>query len=191
MKIEYEATFENVDKDEVRKKLKNVGAKLVKKELLQKRETFHLPESHVMKSAWLRVRDEGGRITMTLKTVDGDKIENQKEIELKVDDFESATLLLQSIGCRKKSYQETKREIWELDGVEIMIDEWPYLEPFVEIEGTSEADVMSVSEKLGFDYEKAKFCCVSTLYEEKYDISECEVNIIPEITFKKPNPFVK
>jgi hypothetical protein len=32
-----------------------------------------------------------------------------------------------------------------------MIDEWPFLEPFIEVEGGSELGVRQVSEKLGFD----------------------------------------
>lgn len=192
MKVEYEATFEDVDKDDLRKKLKEAGAKLVKDEFLQKRVTLNLPKGHEMKDTWLRVRDEDGKITMTLKTVNGDKIENQKEIELKVDDFDSAVLMLETIGCEQKSYQETKREIWNLDGVDVMIDEWPYLEPFAEVEGENEEGVRNVSEKLDFDYQDAKFCCVSKLYSEKYGVSEDEINNeISEITFESPNPFLK
>jgi adenylate cyclase class 2 len=192
MKIEYEATFENIEKDDLRKKLKEVGAEMVRDEFLQKRVTLNLPKGHEMKDTWLRVRDEGDRITMTLKTVNGDKIENQKEIELKVDDFESAVLMLKTIGCVQKSYQETKREIWSLDGVDVMIDEWPYLEPFVEIEGKSEEVVKKVSKELSFDYAKARFCCVSTLYAEKYNVSEKFVNSdIKEIVFDGKNPFLK
>lgn len=36
MQIEYEATFPNIDKNEIREKLKNVGATLVRPEFLQK-----------------------------------------------------------------------------------------------------------------------------------------------------------
>lgn len=34
MQIEYEATFENIDKDEIRDRLKKAGARIVKKEFL-------------------------------------------------------------------------------------------------------------------------------------------------------------
>ena len=40
MDIEYEATFENIDKDQMRAKLKQAGAELVKKEFEQKRVVF-------------------------------------------------------------------------------------------------------------------------------------------------------
>lgn len=191
MQIEYEATFPNINKGEIREKLKKVGAILVRPEFLQKRITLNLPAGHEIKGGWLRVRDEGDKITMTLKVVDGEQIHNQKEINLEVDSFEEAVRLLETAGCKKKSYQETKREIWILDEVEIAIDEWPFLEPFVEIEGQSEKDVRDVSEKLGFDYGKALFCAVGTLYAKKYNVSEEFINNeIPLIDFKN-NPFVK
>ena len=61
MHIEYEATFTNVDKDEMRGKLRRAGAELIRPEYLQKRIPFHLPKEKRRDDAWLRVRDEGDR----------------------------------------------------------------------------------------------------------------------------------
>jgi len=192
MKIEYEATFINIDKNGIRKELKKVGAKLVKPEFLQKRVVFNLPKGHEILGGWVRVRDEGDKITMSLKIVDGEKIENQKEICLKVDNFKESESFLIKIGCRKKSYQETKRELWVLNEAEITIDEWPFLEPFVEIEGKSEKKVKAVAEKLGFNYSNALFCSIDTLYNKKYNISKDIIdNQTPEIVFGKINPFLR
>ncbi|EKE21171.1 MAG: hypothetical protein ACD_7C00319G0006 [uncultured bacterium] len=192
MKIEFEATFTNIDKDEIRDRLKKSGAVLAREEFLQKRVTFNFPTGHENKNGWLRVRDEGDKITMIIKIIDGEKIKNQKEIGLTVDDFSEAVEFLETIGCRKKSYQETKRELWILDGVEVTIDEWPFLEPLVEVEGKSEEAVKNVSEKLGFDYAQAFFGCVSPLYAKKYGVAEEFVNNhVAEITFEGKNPFKK
>lgn len=46
MDIEYEATFENVDKDEMRTRLEKAGATLCRPEFLQKRVVFNLPSGH-------------------------------------------------------------------------------------------------------------------------------------------------
>lgn len=192
MHIEYEAKFTNIDKEKMRSKLKKVGAKLIRPEFLQKRVVFHLPKGHELKDArsWIRVRDEGDKITMSLKVIDGDKIENQKEIYLEVNDLKEAESFLITIGCRKKSYQETKRELWMLGDVEITIDEWPFLEPFIEIEGKSEEEVKKACEKTGFNYSKALFCAVGTLYCKKYGISIDVINSqTPKIVFEGKNPF--
>jgi adenylate cyclase class 2 len=190
MNIEYEATFLDINKDEMRKKLKAVGAELIRPEFMQKRTVFNLPKKDSNFHGWVRVRDEGDKITMSIKIVDGDKIENQKEICLSVDNYIEAVNFLKELGCHEKAYQETRRELWKLDGVEITIDEWPFLEPFVEVEGKSEEAVKSVSEKIGFDYSKALFCAVGLIYQMKYGIThDVIINKTPRIVFEMDNPF--
>jgi adenylate cyclase class 2 len=191
MGIEFEATFTNIDKQDVRDRLKSVGAKLVRKEGLMRRTVFHLPGKKDIDSHWLRVRDEGDKITMSLKIIDGIKIENQREICLNIDDFDTGVKFLESIGAGRKSYQETLRELWELDGVEITIDTWPFLEPFVEVEGPDEPSVKVASTKLGFDYDSALFCATDELYSRKYNISKYRIsNETPKIVFDMENPFI-
>lgn len=192
MNIEYEATFTNIDKDKIRRRLRQLPAKLIKPEFLQKRVVFNLPKARKIKGSWLRVRDEGDKITLSLKIVDGHKIEDQKEICVEVDDFNQTVDLLTAIGCQKKAYQETKREQWMLDNVEVTIDEWPFLEPLVEVEGQSEKAVKAVSEKIGFDYKKALFCAIGKLYSLKYGLVQDIIdNHTPLIVFNGQNPFVK
>src|SRR3989339_2046154 len=172
MKVEYEATFTNIDKDEIRAKLKAVNAVLIKSEFLQKRVIFDFPAGHEIKGGWLRVRDEQDKMTMSLKIVSNTKkITDQKEICLIIDNYQQAVEFLETIGCQRKSYQETKREIWHLGQVEVCIDEWPFLEPYVEVEGKSEAVVKEVTQQLGFDYLLAKFCAADSLYQDKYGLS--------------------
>lgn len=189
MQIEYEATFTNVDKDEIRKRFRQAGAELIRPEYLQKRIPLHLPKEKRSRDAWLRVRDEGDKITLSLKVVDGDKIENQKELCLEINNFDDAVELLKAIGCEPKSYQETRRELWKLDGADITIDEWPFLEPFVEVEGDSEKAVQDASEKIGFNYADALFCAVGKLYQMKYGIHPDKINGLEKLVFDMENPF--
>ena len=129
---------------------------------------------------------------MTLKVVDGIRIQSQKEINLEVNDFEKANQFLIALECKKKAYQENKRELWDLNGVEITIDEWPFLEPILEIEGKSERAVKSVCKKLKLDYSKALFCAIGAIYSKKYGISEYIINNkTPKIVFEMKNPFKK
>jgi len=190
MNIEYEATFANINKDDMRERLIKVGANLIKPEFMQKRICFDLPSGHQIKGAWLRVRDEQDKVTMSYKEVNGTKIEDQKEICLKIDNFNEGVKFLESIGAEQKAYQESYREFWLLDKVEIYIDEWPYLEPYVEVEGKSEEEVRRASEKLGFNYDQALFCSVDTLYNKKYGTPIDVINKeTKKITFSDPNPF--
>ena len=162
-------------------------------ERLMRRVAFNLPPSEAITNpaqAWGRVRDEGDRITMSIKSVTGLNIEDQKEAQVVVEDFEDGRAFMKSFGSVEKSYQESKRELWKLDDVEIMIDEWPFLEPFVEVEGKSEEAVRIVSEKLGFEWSKAHFGNVGSFYVERYGISEDQIyNQTPRLVFGDPLPF--
>ena len=195
MQIEYEAVFTDIDKDAFRETLKASGAQLERAEYLMTRSAFHLPNTSVQgaaKRGWARVRDEGNKITMSVKVIDGEGIESQKEACVTIDTYDQGMALLTAMGCTEKAHQETKRELWMLEGVEITIDTWPFLEPFVEVEGKSEAAVREVAQKLGFDWVEAKFCAVDTLFSEKYDISQDQINnYTPEIVFDMENPFLK
>lgn len=195
MPIEYEATFIKINKDEIREKLKNIGAFLAKPEVLMKRYVFNLPEGQHKKGAWARVRHEGNKITMSFKIVnDGGvgNIDEQKEICLEINNFADGVEFLKALGCPEKAYQESQREVWQMGETEICLDEWPFLEPFVEIEGKSEQEVKEVAQRLGFDYAQAMFCAVGTIYAKRYGIEEKIINNeTPLITFAMKNPFLK
>ncbi len=192
MQIEYEATFTNIDKQDMRAKLSDAGAKLEREEYLQRRTVFNLPKNNEIKGGWMRIRDEGDKITMSLKVVDGDKIEDQKEACVTVSNYAEAEMILTTLGCERKAYQETKRELWILDDVEVTIDTWPFLETFIEVEGATEGVVRSVSEKLKMNWGEARFCSVAPLYSEKYGVTEKQINEhTPLITFDMENPFIE
>jgi len=191
MQIEYEATFININKDDIREKLTSIGAKMERAEYMQRRTVFNLPKNNEIKGGWMRIRDEGDKITMSLKVVDGEKIEDQKEACVTVSNYDEAETILTTLGCARKAYQETKRELWLIDGVEVTIDTWPFLETFIEVEGPTEELVKSVSEKLGMKWAEAKFCAVDVLYSEKYNILTEQINNqTPEIIFEMKNPFL-
>jgi adenylate cyclase class 2 len=188
METEYEAKFLNIDKDEVRARLTAAGAHVERAEYLQKRYVFELP---LDKSAgtYARVRDEGGTITMTWKRFAGTEVDNPEEIELIVDNFKNAVEFLEAIGCTAESFQESYRELWSLDETKITIDTWPFMEPFVEIEGAGEAVVRAASEKAGFDWQAALFCGVSKLFQMKYG-NHVQIRKMPKLMFEMENPFV-
>jgi len=192
MKIEYEATFLDIHVSDFKNKLLEAGAFLVSPEFLQRRVTLELPSEKRDANTWLRVRDEGGKITLTLKSVDGKTITGQKEILVTVSDFNETVSLLQSIGCEKKSYQESKREMWKLDDVEITLDTWPFLDTYVEIEGPNESAVQQVSGKLGLNYSEAVFDTVNAIYKSKYGktLDELDSEILKHFTFDIKNPFI-
>ncbi len=194
MKIEYEAKFIDIDKASARRLLKNIGAQLVRKEFMQKRMVFDLPKGTNVSGGFVRVRDEGDKVTLTLKVIKGTKISDQQETQVTVDDFDSTVAILSTIGCVQSSYEETKRELWTLGGVEITIDDWPFLGTIMEIEGTSEKKVRDIVKKLGFDWSLAKFGPAGHLYRDKYGYGPMDLyrktGKVTQLVFKGKNPFL-
>ena len=185
MQIEFEAKFTNIDKDDVRSKLKNIGATLVRPEFLMRRMNFDPPVK--INGGGLRVRDEGDKVTLSLKIDAGDKIHDQKESQVVISSFEMGCEILESMGARNKAYQETKREIWKLGEVEFDIDTWPGLNPFLEIEAPNEPTVKAAAEKIGCDWHSALFGGVGRIYQTELGIDIDKINNqTTEITFANP-----
>ena len=193
MKNEFEVLFENINHEDFRKILLEKGASLIRERFLQKRVTLNLPDTgkHYRGHRWLRVRDDGKKITLALKSIEKNRIDGQFETEIEVSSFDDTISLLENIGCERKSFQESFREIWGYKDVEIVLDTWPLLPELVEIESHNPDSVKSVSEELGLNWEDGRFCTVSTLYSEKYGITEEYFNNeIDELRFNSINPFV-
>ena len=177
MKVEIEAKFLNINVEEIRKKLKDMGAKLKYPERLMKRKNFDYPDWRLEKEGgWVRVRDEGNRITLSYKQLSERTLHGTKEASIVVNDFDDTCAILQAIGLVNYSYQETKRESWDFNGTEIEIDNWPWVPTFLEIEGKGENEVRELAEKLGLDWNKALFGSVEIVYQAYYNVTEEEVD---------------
>lgn len=189
MKTEIEAKFLSIDTDEMRAKLTKVGAICKQPMQVMRRVVFH-NEVMDQKNAYLRVRDEGHRITMTYKQFDDISLTGAKEIEFNVSEYENAIALLEAIGITPRSLQETRREIWELGKVEVVIDEWPWIQPFIEIEAPTEKLVKDTAAKLGFSWNEAAFGDIMTAYLAEYPHTTPNDRIykLPTIRFEDPLP---
>lgn len=189
MKTEYEVKFLSITIEAVRATLVSLGAKCEQPMRLMRRVTIDTPEMK-QKDAFLRVRDEGDKVTITYKQFDALSIDGAKEYEVIVSDFDESIALLAAAGLTQGSFQETNRETWKLDGAEIMIDEWPWLHPYIEVEATSEQHVKDVSAKLGFDWNDAVFGDVMVAYRAEYPhLGEHDtVGNIAEVKFGDPLP---
>ena len=184
METELEAIFLDTNADSLRKKLKEIGASLVHPEQLMKRKVFDFPDERLEKEGgWVRVRDEGNKITLSYKRLVDRTLHGTKEITVEVSDFEKTCNILIAAGLQVDAYQETKRERWELDGSEITIDTWPWIPTFVEIEANSEEKLKEIVKKIDLDWLKAMHGSVETAYQKYFDVTEEEVDNWEIITF--------
>ena len=184
METEIEAKFTDINQTELRAKLQTIGATLQHPERLMRRKVFDYPDERLYgEGAWIRVRDEGDKITLSFKKLLDRSLHGTKEITITVNNFDETCNLLQAMGLISKSYQETKRETWIFDDCEITIDTWPWIPELAEIEASSEEKVRDVAQKLGFDWADALHGSVETAYQKHYDVTDQEIDSWSEILF--------
>lgn len=189
MNTEFEVKFLDIDHNAMRDKLQRLGAQMEQSMRLMKRAIIETPELKA-RNAFIRVRDEGDKVTLTYKHFTELSVDGAKEHEVIVSDFEATVELLREAGLAPRSIQESKRETWTIDGAEIVLDEWPWLKPYIEIEGDSEEHVQQVAMKLGLDWNDAVFGDVMVAYRAQYPgLSYDEtVGNLPQVRFGDPLP---
>ncbi|MFP8959624.1 class IV adenylate cyclase [Streptomyces nanhaiensis] len=166
MKHEYEAKFLAVDVTDLQTRLTRLGAVQVLPRTLLTRKIFENDALDV--GAWIRLRNEGTRSTLTLKQVtDATTIDGTTEVETEVADLHAMAEILRRIGLREVRYQENYREEWSLGEVVFDFDTWPDLPTFVEIEGPDEASVRQAAALLELDYSEARFGSVDEIYKSE------------------------
>jgi adenylate cyclase class 2 len=190
MQQEIEAKFLRQDHEIIRKKLQALGAVCEYKTKLMRRTVYDFPDRRLQKEgAWVRLREEPNNdIELTLKKSSSQQsIHGVFESSITVHSYEAADQFLRAIGLEAKGEQESKRELWRLGDVEIMLDEWPWVPPFIEIEADSEQSVKHVAEQLDLKWENAVFGGVTPVYTDCYDISE-EYFVSLELSMKFDDP---
>lgn len=171
---EYEVKFFPIDMEEMRAKLKECGATIKKKERLMRRCVFNHAKNPGMKCTYIRVRDEGDRITFSAKqhAADG-KIGSQKEYETIVEGFETAREILLNAGLVQTGHQENKRETWETpDGTLVELETWPGLPNYLEIEGKNSEAVQQTAVVLGLEWDEHIIASTATLYTRHIKIDQ-------------------
>lgn len=188
METEIEVKFLNINPEEFRKKLTALKAKKIHPEILMKRKAFDYPDKKLEKiGAWIRVRNEGNKITFSYKRLLNRTLHGTKEISVEVNDFEKTCEILKAIGLKQTSYQETKRELWILNNCEVTIDTWPWIPTFVEIEGPSEDKIKETCRLLELKLSKGLHGSVETAYQKYFSVTEAEIDSWETITFT-PTP---
>ncbi len=190
MAKEIEAKFLNVEHDLVRQKLRSAGARLEEPMRLMRRAMFDYPDGRLQKDNWgrLRVRDEGDKVTLAYKQ--GGEAEYSDEHETTVGSYDETIAILKAVGFKQYSFQESKRESWKYKDVEVVLDEWPFLKPYIEIEGPTEDDIKQCAKDLGFPWDDAAFGNVDTAYRLDYPgmRSNETVGAIAELSFSMAMP---
>lgn len=191
MQQEIEAKFLDQNHEEIRERLRALGAKQEVPMKLVRRTVFDYPDRRLKKrGAWIRLREElDGRIELMLKTVKADVIGETFEQPVTVTSYEAAQQFLVAIGLEVKAEEESRRELWRHGTVEVMLDEWPWVKPYIEIEALNKNTVKEFSQKLGLHWPDAQFGSVTSVYQNEYGITREEFTALElTISFNIPVP---
>lgn len=156
-------------------RLTRQGGTLASPRRLLLRCVFFIPGSPY--EDFIRLRDEGERVTLTYKRVTAEGVLEEEEC---VESFEVTRNLLQHMRLTFSSYQENFRTTYTLGNAMITLDEWPGIPPFLEIEAPDHATLVQTAKMLGLDLQQGMVGAVSVVYRH----FQIGLDAFPEVTFQ-------
>jgi adenylate cyclase, class 2 len=174
MPQEFEAHVLDIGVEEIKKKLKVLGAK-EEPETLMKRWVFDMGKE----GEWIRLRHDGKKTTITYKHKSGSKISETEEIEIEVGDFDKTAEILSKLDFKNIYYQENKRHLFKLKDIEFSIDTWPKIPSHLEVESSSEEKVHEGLKLLGLEGKDVGNLGIKDIYK-KYGI---DIHSFKRLTF--------
>ena len=157
MALEIEAKIKVDSHDDVRARLRELGATYIGKVRETNRILDNKKKLLGKAGCGLRIRridvldGDPGSSSMTYKgPVQPSDLKVRPEINIGITDADAAARLFESLGFEPFVTFEKIRESWQLSDCRIELDEVPLLGKFVEIEGPAEADVTRAKSDLGF-----------------------------------------
>lgn len=154
MPVEIEAKLKVDSLEKVERKLTEVGAEFGQEQMHL--DSYFDDEKGTFKKSdrCLRLRwqlvGKNERFFLTYKGAkEKDEFKKRPEVEIKIEDGDSAEKLLLLLGYNKVLVFEKKRRIWHLGQCEVALDELPLLGSFVEIEGHDDGKIADVQKSLG------------------------------------------
>lgn len=132
---------------------------------------------------WIRLRKSNEKIELTCKHILEKKstnFQNVFEVEFEVSQLEEVNMFLNNIGISRRSYQEKIRYSYVYKDAKIEIDEWPLLNPYLEIECDNDDTINELISKLNLN----KYEIVSLNTEQLYKRIGVDVHSISELKFE-------
>ena len=150
---ELEVKFYLANRRELETRIRDLGASRSSIRSFEINLRFDTPDGSLGASQKvLRLRqDTRARLTFKGPSQDRQDVTARQEIEFSVSDFAAARRFLEALGYQVSVIYEKYRTTYELEHIEITLDEMPYGR-FCEIEGPDAATIQSVAERLGLDW---------------------------------------
>lgn len=153
--------------------LANTPDEELEKVLTKKEVLTVVKKQNINPNKWIRLRQTGKKTTITIKHIlngalpqnNYDGFQPVLETEVPVPSIEEGNMLLESLGYSYRNYQEKRRVSYEYKGVEIDIDSWPHIPPYMEIEHDKPEETDSIINELGLAEHEIVSCNTSDVYQ--------------------------
>ncbi|UCE99790.1 MAG: class IV adenylate cyclase [Planctomycetota bacterium] len=153
MSVEIEAKLKVDSLQQIKNRLTEPGAKFLEEQL--QTDSYFDDASDTLKNSdrALRLRRlsvEGvEKVFLTYKGAkEKDNLKKRQELEIEINDAESAEKLLAALGFDKALVLQKKRQLWLLGKCRVALDHLPLLGDFVEIEGPDNEKIADVQRSL-------------------------------------------
>jgi adenylate cyclase class 2 len=166
MAQEIEIKFPLVDRNELIRKLHDIGATRLYPETFEDNIVMDRRGELRTKGALLRVRKFGRYSLATYKgpmSIEGG-IKSREEVQTGVESFELAIQLFDSLGFKPVFRYQKFREVWRLRDVEVVVDRTP-IGSYFEIEGPVDV-IRTVAQDLGMNMDQAIRQSYADLYRQ-------------------------
>lgn len=163
---EIEVKFFLGEAHDMENRLRSTGAVLAVPRVFEQNLRFDLPDGRLGQTRQvLRLRrDTQNIITYKGAGENSNGALSRRELEVTVDDFDTARLILEALGYRVMFIYEKYRTTFHLGELEMVVDELPY-GFFCEIEGPDGDAIHVAAEKLGLDWDRRIMASYADLFK--------------------------
>jgi len=166
-KLEYEIRVYDINERKIKKILKENDAIKVQKKTIMPLIVYEHPTNK--KDVYIRIRDEGYEITLTVKTNLKSKFVVEREVI--INSVEEGHAILTLLGCKVKYKIEKIREVYRLPGCkEIVFDSYAGAPTYMEIDCHNERSLKKMAKLLGYKLEDHDTRFLPDIYYELYGI---------------------
>jgi len=154
------------DLPSLKRQIEALGARQVKTRVHEYNLRFDTRDGRLTSTAQvLRLRqDTAAKLTYKGPGEMIDGVRSRKEIEFTISDFDAAKNFFEALGYQVSVIYEKYRTTYELQGVEVTLDEMPYGD-FTEIEGQDTDTINAVADRLGINRHSSITDSYTALFE--------------------------
>ena len=148
---EIEVKILGIDIEEIRTKLKELGAtKVFEGEMIDI--NYDYPDKRIANSKQLlRIRTKGEVTELCFKGKNNsEKFKTQEETEVTVNNFQDTCIIFEKIGLIKTIRSKKHREAYQKGSIHYEIDTYQEIPTYLEIEAPTEEQVVSAVKELGY-----------------------------------------